>query len=62
MRAIVFALLVACGPSTAVKNIAPVGRQSTHLDPVDPKAQKQFEAAMRAIRLGGPDANDTARA
>jgi tetratricopeptide (TPR) repeat protein len=28
---------------------------------VNPKAAKEFEAAMRALRLGGPDANDTAK-
>jgi Tfp pilus assembly protein PilF len=61
-RAILLLALAACGGSTAAKNIQPTGRTSTHLDPVDPKAAKQFEAAMRAIRLGGPDANETARA
>jgi tetratricopeptide (TPR) repeat protein len=60
--AVLLALIAACGGSAAVKNITPTGRTSTHLNPVDPKAQKQFEAAMRAVRLGGPDANETARA
>lgn len=31
-------------------------------DPVNAKAQKEFEGAMRALRIGGPEANDAARA
>lgn len=31
-------------------------------DPVKPAALKEFESAMRALRLGGPEANQTARA
>ena len=31
------------------------------LQPVNPKAQKEFENAMRALRLGGPEAFDTAK-
>lgn len=31
-------------------------------DPVNAKAAKEFEAAMRALRIGGPEANETARA
>lgn len=30
-------------------------------DPVKPAALKEFESAMRAIRLGGPEANQTAK-
>ena len=32
------------------------------LDPVNPKAAKAFENGMRALRLGGPEAHDTAKA
>jgi Tfp pilus assembly protein PilF len=53
--------LVACGGSSA-RRIDPKGRTVVRLDPVDPKAAKEFEAAMRALRLGGPEAHDTARA
>jgi tetratricopeptide (TPR) repeat protein len=31
-------------------------------DPITPKAAKEFEAAMRALRVGGPEAQDTAKA
>jgi Tfp pilus assembly protein PilF len=31
-------------------------------DPVNPKAAKAFENAMRALRLGGPEAHETAKA
>ena len=31
-------------------------------DPINPKAAKEFEAAMRALRVGGPEAQDTAKA
>lgn len=32
------------------------------LDPVKPAARREFEAAVRALRLGGPEAPETARA
>jgi tetratricopeptide (TPR) repeat protein len=53
--------LSACGGS-ATKPIGPQGRTVNRLDPVNPKAAKEFEAAMRALRLGGPEAHDTAKA
>lgn len=52
--------LAACGGS-ATKKIGPKGRTVNRLDPVNPKAAKEFEAAMRALRLGGPEAHDTAK-
>jgi tetratricopeptide (TPR) repeat protein len=61
IRVIVLALLVACGGSSA-KRISPQGRKVVRLDPVNPKAAKEFEAAMRALRLGGPEASETAKA
>jgi tetratricopeptide (TPR) repeat protein len=54
-------LLAGCGHSSATK-IGPGGKTVVKLDPVNPKAQREFEAAMRAMRLGGPDASDTAKA
>jgi tetratricopeptide (TPR) repeat protein len=54
-------LAIACG-SSATSRIAPKGRQFHRLDPVNPKAAKEFEAAMRALRLGGPEAGETAKA
>ncbi|HEU0029241.1 MAG TPA: tetratricopeptide repeat protein [Kofleriaceae bacterium] len=65
MRRIIIALLcglVACGGGGTKKSTGPKGRTVNRLDPVSPKAQKEFEAAMRALRLGGPEANETAKA
>ena len=31
-------------------------------EPINPRAAKEFEGAMRALRVGGPEAQDTARA
>ncbi|HWO19269.1 MAG TPA: tetratricopeptide repeat protein [Kofleriaceae bacterium] len=52
----------ACGGST--KGTARIGAGGVvkKRDPVNPKAAKAFESAMRALRLGGPDAHDTAKA
>ena len=38
------------------------GKPVVKLHPVNPEAAQEFEAAMRAMRLGGPEAHDTARA
>lgn len=52
-------LAMACG---AAPKITPGGKPpKPKLDPVNPAAMKQFESAMRALRLGGPDATDTAK-
>ncbi|MEO6775325.1 MAG: tetratricopeptide repeat protein [Kofleriaceae bacterium] len=66
MRSSILVVLVlaaaACGGATK-KTEAPVGHQAkVKRDPVKPAAYKEFEAAMRAIRLGGPEASETARA
>ena len=58
---ILVVLLAACGGSSA-QRIGPQGRKVVRLDPVNPKAAKEFEAAMRALRLGGPEAGETAKA
>jgi tetratricopeptide (TPR) repeat protein len=56
-------MLAACGGSTGKRNVAGTGPGTKqHRDAVKPAAQKEFEAAMRAIRLGGPEADETARA
>jgi len=57
---VIVAMLVACGGSA--KRIGPQGRKVVRLEPVNPKAAKEFEAAMRALRLGGPEASETAKA
>lgn len=56
----VLALATACGGSG--KRTVRGGRVATHRDPVKPAAMKEFDSAMRAMRLGGPDADETARA
>jgi len=55
--------LAACGrgsqgaaPPTAVR--APGAKR----DPINPKAAKEFDGAMRAMRVGGPEAAETAKA
>jgi len=58
---LIAALLGACGGSS-VSRIGPGKAKTVKLDPVNPKAAKEFEAAMRAIRLGGPESNETAKA
>lgn len=59
--AIVALLLGACGSNSASR-IGPQGRRVNRLQPVDPRAAKEFDAAMRALRLRGPEANATAKA
>jgi tetratricopeptide (TPR) repeat protein len=54
------ALAIACGGG---KRDVKSGRTATaKRDPVKPAALKEFESALRALRLGGPEANETARA
>ena len=59
--AAVLLVLAGCGAGSAAR-IGPKGRTVTRLDPVNPKAAKEFESAMRALRLGGPESRDTAKA
>jgi tetratricopeptide (TPR) repeat protein len=60
-RGVLIAMLAACGPS-AKTHVRSGGRMTAaHLDPVKPAAMREFEAAMRAMRLGGPEAMDTAK-
>jgi tetratricopeptide (TPR) repeat protein len=62
MRALLLVLLVACGGASATSRIGPKGRSIQRLDPVNPRAAKEFESAMRAMRVGGPEAMETAKA
>jgi tetratricopeptide (TPR) repeat protein len=59
--ALAAAALGGCGGS--VKDRTKPGARGVvkRLDPVNPRAAKAFESAMRAIRLGGPEAHDTAK-
>ncbi len=60
--AVAAALLGGCGGSV-VDRTRPGGPGVVKKrDPVNPKAAKAFESAMRALRLGGPEAHETAKA
>jgi tetratricopeptide (TPR) repeat protein len=63
-RAIVLALaLAACGGSTKKTQTVATGKPgATKREPINPKAAREFEGAMRAMRVGGPEAQDTAKA
>ncbi|HEY1554307.1 MAG TPA: tetratricopeptide repeat protein [Kofleriaceae bacterium] len=53
----------ACGGTGATRHVAGSGTTAkVKRDPVKPAAMRAFEAAMRATRLGGPEADETARA
>ena len=60
---IVAALLGACAGGGHGRGVAGggTGPKSAKQDPVKPAAMREFEAGMRALRLGGPDATETAR-
>jgi tetratricopeptide (TPR) repeat protein len=62
--AIAACALVACGggPQRATPQVTASSRPRATRDPTNPKAAKEFEGAMRALRVGGPEAQDTARA
>ena len=64
MRALLvmlLALATACGGGSTRK--VKGGRvAAAKRDPIKPAAMKEFESAMRAFRLGGPEASETARA
>jgi len=64
MRTVLLCIvLAACGGGGGKRSTLGAGTTAKqHRDPVKPAAAKEFEAAMRAIRLGGPEADETARA
>ncbi len=64
LLAILIALATACGGSSKHTTLGSGSGRTAKAkrDKVKPAAYKEFEAAMRAIRLGGPEANETARA
>ena len=63
LAAVALALaLVACGGPSVKHRIGSTGPAAApKLDPVKPAAMKEFDAGLRALRLGGTDANATAR-
>ncbi|HEY1547274.1 MAG TPA: tetratricopeptide repeat protein, partial [Kofleriaceae bacterium] len=59
---LVIALAACGGPTRHVESTTTAQTQGkAKRDPVNPAAYKEFEAAMRAERLGGPEASETAR-
>jgi tetratricopeptide (TPR) repeat protein len=60
---VALAVLAACGGGPSKHAAAPAARtgRTAARDPINPKAAKEFEGAMRAVRVGGPEAQDTAK-
>ena len=57
------AALAGCGGSHSHRHVAGAGAAAKQKrEPIKPAAMKEFESAMRALRLGGPEASETARA
>jgi tetratricopeptide (TPR) repeat protein len=61
MRAWGLVVLVACGGAVKHTRTVSGGKHAHTADTLDPKANREFEAGLRALRLGGPDADDTAK-
>jgi tetratricopeptide (TPR) repeat protein len=56
------ATLAACGGADTKRTLPGGGvREKVRLDPIKPAARKEFESAMRALRLGGPEAAESAK-
>jgi len=55
--------LAACGGSGGTRTVKNTGpRPKPKLEKIKPEAMREFEAGMRAMRLGGPEAGETAKA
>ncbi|HSS01323.1 MAG TPA: tetratricopeptide repeat protein [Kofleriaceae bacterium] len=52
----------ACGGAAKQQKTQIAPTTASKRDPINPKAAKEFEGAMRALRVGGPEAKETARA
>jgi tetratricopeptide (TPR) repeat protein len=61
-RVVLLVALAACGGGGKHAETARATTAKTKLDPVNPKAAKEFDGAMRALRVGGPEAQETAKA
>jgi Tfp pilus assembly protein PilF len=59
---VVLMMAGACGGSVTDRTRPGPRAIVKKLDPVNPRAAKAFESAMRALRLGGPEAHETAKA
>lgn len=54
--------LAACGGASGTRQVVGGGVHTKEKrDPIKPNARRDFDNAMRALRLGGPEADDTAR-
>ncbi len=64
LLAVALIAAAACGGPSAARRIQTTGPKAAKvvLDPVKPEARREFDAAMRALRLGGPEAPETAKA
>jgi tetratricopeptide (TPR) repeat protein len=61
LLAIALAFTTACGGG-GKRTVKGGGRAATERrEPIKPAAMKEFDSAMRALRLGGPEANEIAR-
>src|SRR5678815_2668410 len=61
--ALLLALAVACGGSSSEGPKKPKGPKvvaTPKLPPADPEAVREMDAGLRALRLGGPEANERA--
>lgn len=61
-RALILIALAACGGGGKATKTTGTVATKAKLDPVNPKAAKEFDGAMRALRVGGPESLDTAKA
>ncbi len=50
---------VACGGSQS-RSVGSSAKEAPKLPPVNPKALRDFDAGLRALKLGGPNANEKA--
>jgi Tfp pilus assembly protein PilF len=57
---VALALVTACGGG-GTRKVRGGRAASAKREPIKPAAMKEFESGMRALRLGGPEANDIAR-
>jgi len=61
MRVLILIAIAACGGSNV--NVKTTGGKKEHVkfDAVKPDARREFEAGMRTLRNGGPEAGESAK-
>ena len=57
---LIITLIAACGGG-GTRKVKGGRNVAAKREAIKPAAMKEFESGLRALRLGGPDANDTAR-